>query len=805
MKKLKRLFAFLLTLLLCFSALGIGLETVASAQTKPASDADASTIRVKLSVGDVTAISFTIRGVFSIPSGQLTSGAYTVKNVGGGLNLCDSVGQVLYTTTGSLTVQENENPDAAAYNRTTMKVKGYTRNYLGSMKFFADRQYVDVVNHVYLEKYLYGVVAYEMSNSFPLEALKAQAVAARCYAIKRLEGTRGSTYDIGDTSGDQVYKGYNPGYTNVIKAVDATEGQVLTHNNSIITAYFAASNGGQTDRTENVWSAALPYFNIQNDPYDLANPYSRERTVYFPTGTTADKAEDMASLPLMPSLLGEASGKIYMYARPDTGSSKLASINRGARFFIYERNSAWTKIQYNGKAGFIETKSTKAYNLKASIKSKTKLKASASSKSKTLLVVPKKASVTVLSVGSWYKISYKNAVGYVSKSSLKLTKNSSAKAVALNANSALTVTSTTYLRTAAKSSGKKIMKLSAGARLKLVSSGKSYHKVTYKGKTGYVSAKCTQLVINSLVLTNANIGVASAAVSSNNIRYSQDDMDARLVSFLKTFASQALAAKNASLADGTRYYTTADTIKIKAIQSMTGIQTSTRPYCRCSSPDCPSIDFTGAKMKVLLKVKKQDPSKQGGYNIVDYTWDFQFTIPAYLKSSNYPGWQVFDPGNGLRIYAVEKGADSRGISCFMLINRRFGHGIGLSQRGAQQRAKDPNPAVSRYQSILAFYYPNTVLTGLGYTEAVLPAVPTTLATAASAAILTPTPAPTEPPIATPTPAPVETPVATPTPEPTGTPVVTPAPEPTESPETPAPSETPALTEPVETPVSSETP
>jgi SpoIID/LytB domain protein len=65
---------------------------------------------------------------------------------------------------------------------------------------------VDVINHLYLEKYLYGVVPYEMSNSFPAGALKAQAVAARGYSVARLENARLLTYDISDTSSDQVYK-----------------------------------------------------------------------------------------------------------------------------------------------------------------------------------------------------------------------------------------------------------------------------------------------------------------------------------------------------------------------------------------------------------------------------------------------------------------------------------------------------------------------------------------------------------------------------------------------------------------------
>ena len=82
-----------------------------------------------------------------------------------------------------------------------------------------------------------------MSNSFPLEALKAQAVCARGYAANKIK-TSGA-YDIVDTTVDQVYKGYEPAYQRVIQAVNETKGHVLTYNGKIISTFYAASNGGK--------------------------------------------------------------------------------------------------------------------------------------------------------------------------------------------------------------------------------------------------------------------------------------------------------------------------------------------------------------------------------------------------------------------------------------------------------------------------------------------------------------------------------------------------------------------------------
>ena len=83
---------------------------------------------------------------------------------------------------------------------------------------------------IHIEDYLKGVVAYEMSDSFPLEALKAQAVAARTYAMGRKWVSATRDYDVVDTTQDQVYKGLDADYTNVIAAVEATRGVVGTYN-----------------------------------------------------------------------------------------------------------------------------------------------------------------------------------------------------------------------------------------------------------------------------------------------------------------------------------------------------------------------------------------------------------------------------------------------------------------------------------------------------------------------------------------------------------------------------------------------
>ena len=137
-----------------------------------------------------------------------------------------------------------------------------------------------------MEDYLKGVVAYEMSDSWPLEALKAQAVAARTYAMRGKWNAGTRDYDLVDTTADQVFKGYNAEYENVAEAVRATEGVVGVWNGGFATCYYTASNGGETALPSDVWSGGgdTGYLSRREDPYDLENPNSMVSSISFAPG-----------------------------------------------------------------------------------------------------------------------------------------------------------------------------------------------------------------------------------------------------------------------------------------------------------------------------------------------------------------------------------------------------------------------------------------------------------------------------------------------------------------------------------------
>lgn len=118
---------------------------------------------------------------------------------------------------------------------------------------------LSVINDVKLEDYLLGVVPCEMPSSWPEEALKAQAIAARSYAVANLGKHANGGYDLKDNTEDQVYGGASRETEKTNKIVAQTYGIVVTQNKQVITAFYCASAGGKTANTGDVWSKDLPY------------------------------------------------------------------------------------------------------------------------------------------------------------------------------------------------------------------------------------------------------------------------------------------------------------------------------------------------------------------------------------------------------------------------------------------------------------------------------------------------------------------------------------------------------------------
>ncbi len=144
------------------------------------------------------------------------------------------------------------------------------RTYSGGLTVKADpnaQSRLLIVNHVPLEEYVAGVIP----NEYPFndtEGTKAMAVVVRTYAVKSA-GKFGPDYDHVDGIRSQVYKGTQGVTPHIRNAVEATAGQILTYNGSLIEAVHFASSGGHTANNETVWqSQPLPYLRGKADPYD---------------------------------------------------------------------------------------------------------------------------------------------------------------------------------------------------------------------------------------------------------------------------------------------------------------------------------------------------------------------------------------------------------------------------------------------------------------------------------------------------------------------------------------------------------
>lgn len=128
---------------------------------------------------------------------------------------------------------------------------------------------INVCNVVGLEDYVKGVISYEMSSSWNLEALKAQAVCARTYVSAASKHLSSYGFDVCNTTDCQVYYGVNKATTTTDQAVELTQGQCLYYNSKLASsAVYHSSNGGATEDAKNVWGSSVQYLIGKEDPYE---------------------------------------------------------------------------------------------------------------------------------------------------------------------------------------------------------------------------------------------------------------------------------------------------------------------------------------------------------------------------------------------------------------------------------------------------------------------------------------------------------------------------------------------------------
>ena len=152
------------------------------------------------------------------------------------------------------------------FNQVEEKETHFEKNQIVRVK----REKKNVIEKIPLENYVMGVLSGEMPTTFPMEALKAQAVAARTYVLRKIEYAKNQEYDVVDTVTNQVYYSngelkerwkteYNEKINLIQKAVLETKGEYLTYQGQIVNAFFFSTSTGYTENCEEVFQENLPY------------------------------------------------------------------------------------------------------------------------------------------------------------------------------------------------------------------------------------------------------------------------------------------------------------------------------------------------------------------------------------------------------------------------------------------------------------------------------------------------------------------------------------------------------------------
>ncbi len=205
----------------------------------------------------------------------LPGGKYRLVSIRGSIQVLDMLGNSQGVFSGPLYLKPlSSQPNSQFFQIHNAR---FGLEYRGALEVFLDGNTLRVVNILDLESYLRGVLPREMSPSWGnyggMEALKAQAVAARTYALYNHSLQRHTNFHLCDTQHCQVYGGKSSETENTDSALNQTRGEILTFNGRGISPFYHASNGGFTEVPQNVWTSSFPYFTSVPDPYDdPANP-----------------------------------------------------------------------------------------------------------------------------------------------------------------------------------------------------------------------------------------------------------------------------------------------------------------------------------------------------------------------------------------------------------------------------------------------------------------------------------------------------------------------------------------------------
>ncbi len=248
-------------------------------------------------------------------------------------------------STKSLTLAPQNGGGAAITQVAECKYRSTDRSctYYGDFQFTRfntqEPQKLTLVNFVDLESYVKGVVPYEMSSGWPIEALKAQAVCARTYAASHMNGLPAYGFDITATTTSQVYLGTIEASANSDRAVDETAGKFVRYQGKLCETFFFAADGGATEDSENVWVAEVPYLR------GVIDPYEKDIDFYCKSWGTSVSRDAVGDISVTYTPIGNVmtvtvGGKTYSKDNVRTFLTKICGLRYNSRHFTVEYDAA---------------------------------------------------------------------------------------------------------------------------------------------------------------------------------------------------------------------------------------------------------------------------------------------------------------------------------------------------------------------------------------------------------------------------------------------------------------------------------
>jgi stage II sporulation protein D len=232
--------------------------------------------------------------------------------------------------------------------------------YRGSILLSVSGDRLNGINVLGLEEYLCGVLPKEMSWSWPPEALKAQAVAARSYALYQKSRSGEKEYDVYGTTSSQVYGGVPVEKEQTNRAVAETRGKVLFYNGQLVLAYFHSNSGGMTEDAKEVWTAEVPYLKGVRDDFSGIGPsYEWVAKVSLEEITEALKrgGEKLGTIRRLEPLEKSPSGRIRKIRIVYPGGEKVLtgnnfrvkSLPREIKSTLFTLESEGKTVHFDGK------------------------------------------------------------------------------------------------------------------------------------------------------------------------------------------------------------------------------------------------------------------------------------------------------------------------------------------------------------------------------------------------------------------------------------------------------------------------